>query len=186
MKLKLDLLPSDRKSISRDFKSWVICAIIIVITFSWYIPVNNSNEKKLQKINSELQQSERNFNVKENEVNTTANLLDKPLQIEENIKFLIDFLGESSYSWYGFFQAIEESNPGKLWVDNIKKEKINEFVITGEAKNNYKISEFYEELMKQEIFSEVFLLQSEKTFKEEINLKLFNFRIRLKLKEEQV
>ncbi|MFA5478559.1 MAG: PilN domain-containing protein [Candidatus Muiribacteriota bacterium] len=186
MKLKLDLLPNERKSIKRDYKAWYILAGVVLFTLLWYIPVNSYIASNSEKLNNILKEENIKLNearVSQNKLNTFLSL---PLSIDDTVKFLVDFLSEPSYSWYKFFDGLENANPGNLWISNIENIKVNEFHIDGEARDNYRISEFYNSLMQNNAFSTVYLLRSEKKLKTDLEIEIFEYRIYVVLKEEAI
>jgi|GEM_PF-3843631 len=161
MRLKLDLLPQERKSIARDFRAWIILAVFVVLTFSWYLPLKNSYDNKAEELRKTIKQLELTQKTEQNKVTSMNNLISSPVGIGKSVVFLVDFLEEASYSWYEFFDSIEKSRTKDLWIDSIRKNEINDFVITGNAKDNYDVSEFYHKLLSDRRFSKVYLLKSE-------------------------
>lgn len=186
MKLKLDLLPKERKKVKRDNKAVIACIILIFITFSWYIPAKSYYKSKVELIVKELQDVSKNIQVKKSENNNIDAILSSPLNISEDIKYLMTFLEESSYSWYRFFDSIEDSANSSIWISHIQKNEINDFYLIGEAKDNYFISDFYHNLMKKQNFNSVYLLSSERNYKEEIKEDVYRFKIHIVLKEEKL
>ncbi|MCK9224398.1 MAG: PilN domain-containing protein [Candidatus Muirbacterium halophilum] len=186
MKLKLDLLPNERKKIKRDNKALIACVILVFITFLWYIPTKKSMNSKVNVLVKEISDISKKILVKQGEVDNIQAILASPLNIPDDIKYLMTFLGESSYSWYRFFDSIEDSANSSVWISDINKNEINDFYLIGEAKDNYYISDFYHNLMKKDNFEKVYLLSSEKKYNKEIDEDVYKFKIHVVLKEEKL
>ncbi|MFW5782303.1 MAG: PilN domain-containing protein [Candidatus Muiribacteriaceae bacterium] len=186
MKLKLDLLPHEHKSIARDLKSWIALGVLILLTFSWYIPMNRIYNGRIEKQSRLLSEVKNNVRSVNSRIQALSQVAESPVNVPADITYLINFLSEKSYSWYGFFHSIERALPGRLWIDNIEKSSINEFYLTGEAADNYYISEFYHSLLKMENFDNVYLLSSIKEKDPETERKVYRFRIHLVLGEENI
>ncbi|PLX17114.1 MAG: hypothetical protein C0601_08295 [Candidatus Muiribacterium halophilum] len=184
MRLKLDLLPQERKSIARDFKAWIILGVFVLLTFLWYLPVKSymiSKGEELKKTASELALKQK---VESNELTSMNDIISSPIDLGKSIVFLVDFLEEASYSWYEFFDSIESARTKELWIDDISKKDINDFVITGKATDNYNVSEFYHKLLSDERFSKVYLLKSE--LLTDTDVARFQFSINVILKEANI
>ena len=184
MRLKLDLLPQERKSIARDLKPWIILAVFVILTFLWYLPVKRhllAKGEQLMKTTSELKTDQ---NIEANKLTSMNNIISSPVDIGKSVVFLVDFLEEASYSWFEFFDSIEKARTKDLWIDNIVKNEINDFVITGKAKDNYNVSEFYHKLLSDDRFSKVYLLKSE--LLTDSDVERFQFSINVILKEARI
>ena len=184
MRLKLDLLPQERKSIARDFRAWIVLAVVVILTFSWYLPLKSFYSKKTERLISSNRQLETKKNTEQNKLTSMNNIISSPVDIGKSVVFLVDFLEEASYSWYEFFDSIEKARTNDLWIDSIQKNEINDFVITGNAKDNYNVSEFYHKLLSDKRFSKVYLLKSELMTDSEGQG--FKFSINVILKEARI
>lgn len=184
MKLKLDLLPNERKKVKQDNRALIACLVLLLITFIWYIPVKNHYSGKVEVKLKEISEIAQKIKVKQSENSNISGIISSPLNIPSDISYLISFLEEASYSWYRFFDSIEDSANSRIWISEIKKNNINDFYLIGEASDNYFLSDFYHNLMKKANFSKVFLLSSEKIFNKEIEKDIYLFKIHVVLKEE--
>lgn len=178
MKLKLDVMEKERKTLRRDYLSISLFAGIIIITVIHFYLVMFQEQASLDTLKKQRSSLKLELAKNSSYKSRLSNLETQKQSLESKVNFINSVISKTRFSWFNFFQTLETITPKKVWVKDLQFQN-GAYHIMGEGKTVYDVTAMMKRMQKLNCFSSIYL---KRTAAVEIeNMKLTEFEIMFRL-----
>lgn len=157
MRIKLDVMPVERKVLKRDYLALVLCIYFFFQLFayaSWTKIKHNDDGSKLL---SEKKHQEEQHLAHKQEVSRLEAEVRAFEGDQRSLQFINKAMSGRQASWYTFFHNLESAATSKIWIKEINQDENGSFIIDGVAKDAFEVTRFFRNMTRDAYYSDVFL-----------------------------
>lgn len=160
MRIRLDVMPAERKVIPRDYFAFIFFIALLFQVLVFFFVSKASHSEKIATLTKKDNELNVQLSVVVNEKNVINTQLSQLSTLKKKVDYIERSMAEKKCSWFSFFQYLEEAVTLNIWIKDITQDEKGRFCLVGQAKDAFCVTKFLKNMIENPFFYEEHLAET--------------------------